>query len=135
MDLQLRREDIILVTGLIVAAVLNGVVWEVMSFGTAAEGWFRFVEAAAVLTALYGVYRARGLWGGEVARSLEVTSIGIITYMLSYIPHIGWHLADNPEVFGVPSNVWVGFFHGVSAVSFLIVGYGLFLFSESSKNL
>jgi len=135
MDLHINREDVILVTGLVLAAVLNGVIWHVMNFDTAAEGWFRFIEAGAVLTALYGVYRARGLWGGEVARSLEVTSIGIITYMLSYTPHIGWHIANNPAILGIQSEAWIGFFHGISAVSFLIVGYGLYLFAESSKNL
>lgn len=135
MNLHVTKEDYALVGGLLAAAVLNGFIWEVMSFGTAAESWFRFVEGAAVLTALYGVYRARGLWGGEVARSLEVTSIGIMTYMLTYIPHIGWHMADNPAFYGISKNIWVGFFHAISAVSFLIVGYGLYLFSESSKNL
>jgi hypothetical protein len=135
MNLNLTKEDVILVSGLILAAVLNGVIWHVMNFGTGAEGWFRFIEGAAVLTALYGIYRSRGLWGGEVARSLEVTSIGIIVYMLTYIPHIGWHVSGNPDLFGIPSAIWIGFFHAISAVSFLIVGYGLYLFSESSKQL
>ncbi|MFQ3308288.1 MAG: hypothetical protein ACI977_000518 [Candidatus Nanohaloarchaea archaeon] len=135
MELKTTREDVILITGLIAAAVLNGVIWNVMNFGVGAEAWFRFVEGAAVLTAFYGIYRSRGLWGGEVARSLEVTSLGIIVYLLTYIPHIGWHVSGNSASLGIPSGVWVGFFHGISAVSFLIVGYGLYLFSESSKQL
>lgn len=135
MELKTTREDVILIIGLIGAAVLNGVVWSVMGFGGGAEQWFRFVEGAAVLTALYGIYRARGLWGGEVARSLEVTSLGILIYMISYIPHIGFHVSKNPVTLGLPDNAWIGFFHAISAVSFLVVGYGLYLFSESSKNL
>lgn len=135
MNLNLTKEDIILISGLIVAAVLNGVIWHVMNFGTGAEAWFRFVEGAAVLAALYGAYRSRGLWGGEVARSLEVTSAGIIIYVITYIPHIGYHVSENPVLLGIPSAVWLGFFHGISAVSFLVVGYGLYLFSESSKQL
>lgn len=135
MELKTRKEDAVLILGLIGAAILNGVVWSVMGFGGSDEQWFRFVEGAAVLTALYGIYRSRGLWGGEVARSLEVTSIGILVYVISYVPHIGFHVSENPVTLGVPSSAWIGFFHGISAVSFLIVGYGLYLFSESSKNL
>jgi hypothetical protein len=99
------------------------------------------VEFASVLPVLAGIvfiYLSRSLWGGSVARYLEVMGAGLAIHMILFIPHIQWHIVGQIEgelapLLGQPPEFWYIFFHGMSLVAFLFVGYGFYLFYQESQ--
>lgn len=99
------------------------------------------IEFSSVLPVFVGlvfIYLSRRLWGGSVARYLEVMGIGLGIHMLLFIPHIQWHIIGEVEggltpLVGQPPEFWYIFFHGMSLAAFLFVGYGFYLFYQESQ--
>jgi len=128
----LESKDAAIVASILSLGVINGVSWHILGLDMAAESWFRWIEGGVILLTLAFLFRARGLWGGEIARSIDVITMGIAVYLIQYIPHIGYHIQEHPVWLGLGEGFWIGLFHGVSAASFLVVTYGIYLLSQAS---
>lgn len=128
MGLNLKPVDysIILVGALI--AVVAGFIGQSMNVTANIEVYTRFIVGGAITVTLTLIWMARNAWDGELARYLEIIGAGLFILMMSWIPHIGWHMAGSPERFGLNPSFWVSFFHILTAVTFLIIGYGFYQF-------
>jgi uncharacterized membrane protein YfcA len=113
--------------GLLVA-IIGGVIGHLFSITVEAELYTRFIASGAIIVSIYFVHRARSAWDGELARYLEIIGAGFIVLMLSWVPHIGWHIRGQPEILGLSASFLIGLFHTLAAVTFLIVGYGFYRF-------
>lgn len=87
----------------------------------------------AVFIGLYAIYKGRSLYGGEVARNLEIIALGFLLFMVSYIPHTLWHVMGFPDALGPDWSIfssawWTGFFHIGAIAFFLISTYGFYRF-------
>lgn len=96
------------------------------------------VEFSSVIPVFVGIvfiYLSRSIWGGKIARYLEIIGAGLAVHMLLFIPHIQWHITGQtqggmPPLMGQPPGFWYVFFHGMSLVAFLFIGYGFYLFYQ-----
>lgn len=127
----MEREDYYVLGGAFVLAVLGGILGHVMGWTQATENTLRFFTAGAILLGLIGLYRNIPHLEGVFARNMEMIGIGTATFLISWLPHIGWHLEQRPEIFGLNPGFWAGLFHSWNAVSFLIISYGIYLFHRS----
>jgi hypothetical protein len=62
---------------------------------------------------------------------MEIVGIGTAFFLVSWLPHIGWHVEQRPEMLGLAKGFWTGFFHSWNAVSFLVITYGIYRFYRS----
>jgi len=92
-----------------------------------------FLIAPAGLISIYYIYEATHVWGGEVTRYLTFMGIGIAVFILNILPHIIWHMSENPALLGLDSSFWYIFFHGGIALGFVYMTYGFYLFRETGK--
>lgn len=143
MALNMERKDYAVVGGGIALAVAVGAFFLAMEAGPAMEQTFRWITGLAIAGAVVVIYKARDLWGGEIARSLEIIASGLVMFMLQWIPHIQWHQigaaqavqggSPMPAWFGVPGPWWLGFWHGLGLAAFLIIGYGFYTLWKAGK--
>jgi hypothetical protein len=92
-----------------------------------------------VVAGLIAIYKGREGYGGLVARNLEIIGIGLGLFIVTYIPHVLWHIFGlmnqnplGPSWVGLTKAWWAGFFH-IGAISFfLISSYGFYLFWSES---
>ncbi len=89
----------------------------------------------AVLAALVAIYRGRELYGGEIARNLELVGLGFFLFMITYVPHTVWHVIGltnqnplGPAWVGMSGAWWAGFFHVGAFMYFIISSYGFYRF-------
>ncbi len=89
----------------------------------------------AVLGALIAIYKGRDLYGGEIARNLEIVGLGFFLFMITYVPHTVWHVVGltnqnplGPEWIGMSGAWWAGFFHVGAFMYFIISAYGFYRF-------
>lgn len=101
--------------------------------GMVLEMWLDRLTVVIIFAGLLAIYKARGLWGGEVARNLELIGAGLAGYMLVYLPHIHWHIAESPAWLGMDPNFWFGFFHMIQAAAFFLASYGFYEFWQTGK--
>jgi len=126
--LHLKAEDYQVIAAGVLLGVFGGVIGHVYSVGIRAELYTRVAVSLAILVALYCIYQARTAWGGDLARYLEIIGAGLVLFMLTWIPHIEWHIQGSPVLFGLSSGFWLGFFHALTASTFLITAYGFYRF-------
>lgn len=131
MDLALKEDDYYFLGGVSVIVVLGAILGHVMGWTQATENILRFFTGAAILLGLVGLYRNVPQLDGVFARNMEMIGIGTATFLVSWLPHIGWHLQQRPSLFGLNTGFWAGLFHTWNAVSFLIISYGIYLFHKS----
>lgn len=124
-----------LILGGVVVSVLAGVLGQLGLVSVQAETMIGYATAIVIVPGIYFIYRARNLWGGHVARYLELIGLGMAVHMLLWIPHIWWHLqgmatADGlpPAMLGLDPAFWYIFFHGFSLAAFGFMTYGFYLF-------
>lgn len=96
------------------------------------ENYTRFVMSAVVLSAVFFIHRAVQSWAGEFARYLELIGAGLSLVLVTWVPHIGWHVSGQPPMLGVGPGFWLTFFHGLNLMGFIIVAYGFYLFWKRS---
>lgn len=128
MKLHLKRPDYMVIGGGVLGAVLAGVLGHLLAAPPSIEVYTRFMTAFAILVSVYFIYRARQVWEGNLARYLEIIGLGLTALMVSWVPHIGWHLKGMPPWLGIAPGGWIAFYHILTAVTFFIVGYGFYLF-------
>jgi hypothetical protein len=97
-----------------------------------------FSSVIPVFAGLVFIYLSRSIWGGKIARYLEIIGAGLAVHMLLFIPHIQWHITGQteggmPPLIGQPPGFWYMFFHGMSLVAFLFIGYGFYLFYQEAQ--
>ncbi len=134
MGLNLKRNDYLVVAGLALAAVAAGMVS--LSLGEGARVVEMVIDYAAmfiIVASLGVVYKARELWGGEVSRALELIGAGLAVYMLTYLPHINWHIGGGGALGPVPGSFLYGFFHALTLSTFVLAGYGFYTLWQSGK--
>lgn len=92
-------------------------------------------SAVAVILALVAIYKGRSKYGGLTAKNLEIIGFGLAIFIVTYIPHIFWHIFGlmnqnplGPGWLGFTESWWVGFFHVGAIMFFLISSYGFYLF-------
>jgi hypothetical protein len=136
MNLNLERNDYLVIAGSIVIPLLGGI----LSMGIESQMTMAYIIIAmtiaaglAIIAAVAAIYKGRGMYGGDVARYLELIAIGFILFILSYIPHTLWHVMGLPEALGpgwglFSSAWWAGFYHIGAIMFFLISVYGFYLF-------
>ncbi|MDY6777030.1 MAG: hypothetical protein SVU32_00055, partial [Candidatus Nanohaloarchaea archaeon] len=123
-------------TSLIVA----GAAAYVVAIGTLAI-WGRppLPVVATVFFAIGFLWLARSRWGGDVGRYFEIVSVGLFIQLLTYVPHLSWHLkaaGKGPQAlpaWGMSSNFWYVFWHGAAAMSFAFIAYGFYLYWQSTE--
>lgn len=112
----------------ILLGIFGGIMGQIYQIGPEAELYTRYVVALSVFAALYCIYQARSSWGGDLARYLEIIGVGFILFMLLWVPHIEWHIKQMPTIFGLSRSFILGFFHTMTASTFLIAAYGFYRF-------
>lgn len=103
-----------------------------------AELWTALANAPIFLAASYFIWRFKDVWGGEIARYLTIASIGLVIQMLTWIPHILWHIEGLPSQFapsalGFSGGFWLMFFHLAGPVSLGITTYGFYMLSQVNE--
>ncbi|MFB6182849.1 MAG: hypothetical protein ABEI78_02165, partial [Candidatus Nanohaloarchaea archaeon] len=128
-DLDLKQIDFLFLGGslgalLIISYLLRTLGKNIMVI----EAYTRFIVTAIALAAIFFMYKAIKEWAGDLARYLQTIAIGIAILMISWIPHIGWHVKGMPPVMGMPPAFWLTFFHGLAIIGFGFQAYGYYLF-------
>jgi hypothetical protein len=132
MALNLERNDYLVVAGLAVLSVVAGFIS--LNFGgPAVEGIIDYISMFVIVASLAVIYKARELWGGEVSRALEIIGAGLAVYMITYLPHINWHLSGGGNLGPLPEMFLYGFFHALTMATFVLVGYGFYTLWQSGK--
>lgn len=132
MALNLERNDYLVIVGLFIVTLLAGFVSQNFG-GPAVEGIIDYISMFVIVASLAVVYKARDLWGGEVSRALELIGAGLAVYMITYLPHINWHMSGGGGLGPVPENFLYGFFHALTLATFVLVGYGFYTLWQSGK--
>lgn len=142
MSLNMERNDYIailatLLVPLVAAFALRGLSGNealvLLTMGTTV------LAGLGVVGALIAIYKGREGYGGQVARNLEIIGMGLALFILTYIPHVVWHIFGlmnqnplGPGWIGLTEAWWAGFFHIGAIAFFLISSYGFYLFWEES---
>lgn len=145
MSLHMKRNDYLLIVGAVgIAAVLGWLVRGISDIETIAMLTIVLTIGAgiAVLGTLVAIYKGKKLYGGTIARNLEVIAIGLILFIVSYLPHVTWHVIglaqDNPlgpTWLLLSKSWWTGFYHFGALMFFLISVYGFYLFWKFGNEL
>jgi hypothetical protein len=93
-----------------------------------------WIPKATIIMIIIGIgfsYLARDLWGGQIARRLEVIGTGFLIYALIWWPHKEmWHSAGEPAWLAISPGAWQTGFHLMTVTAFGVVSYGFYLFSN-----
>lgn len=122
-------EDYIIVFGGITVAIMGGLLRHMYVL----EGnVIYFLTLLVLLAAPVSIYFGKKVWGGEVGRTFELVSIGLVCVMVNRIPQITYNLT-NWNILGLSVRFWAGFFNFLGAVGFAIVSYGFYRFWKVAK--
>lgn len=116
-------------------------------FRTAGQGelinlilYTAYAAGIGLVVGLLAVYKGRSRYGGKIGQALEVVSIGLTLFMVSYIPHVKWHIAGLPDSpigpgwYQFTAEWWTGFFHFGAIMFFFIASYGFYIFWDISRS-
>lgn len=127
------KKDYAVITGVVIFGLLGGLVGHFLDLPVSIEDSTRFVTGLAILAGLYSLKNNIPGKKGSYARNLELLGLGTASFLISWLPHIGWHMSSNPTMLGLSVGFWTGLYHTWNAVSFLVIAYGLFLFYQSTR--
>lgn len=117
--------------GVLLAAISGGLAYAGI-IGLKAEMLLGYLPGLAAPAAAVFAWKARSLWGGDVARYLEIIIAGLLIQFVVYDIHLYWHfqeiLSGALPVWGMSAVFWRAIFHGLSALSFILIAYGFYLF-------
>lgn len=131
MGLALKEMDYYFLGGALLLVLIGAVLGHLMGWTQQTELILRFVTGGAIILGLVSLYRNLPHLEGVFARNMEMIGIGTAIFLISWLPHIGWHLQQRPSILGLNPGFWAGLFHSWNAVSFLIMSYGIYLFHKS----
>ncbi|MFB6180925.1 MAG: hypothetical protein ABEJ93_03535 [Candidatus Nanohalobium sp.] len=123
------RKDYAIMTGGLTIAVLGGVARQV---GLISSSVTQLITLLVLITAPVSIYSGRKLWGGEVAKNMELVAIGLGAVILHRIPELLWGSKFLAQL-GLSDPFWKGFFNFLGAVGFAIVSYGFYGFWKVAK--
>lgn len=137
----LSREDVLLIAGTVLFAVLSGVIFApITDHGTlhVVDRFTNFLILAMVLAMLVPLVRASQYWGGEIGRNLQIVALGLLFFVASIVPHVEWHVRGAPQplgpaMMGLSSAWWAGFFHVLTIVSWIVIIYGFYRFWQLAR--
>lgn len=150
MELYLRTRDYLLLTAGVLASILSGLVLDVL-FGPsptindviAIELWASAATVAIIGGGFLALVKTSQEWGGAMGRGIQIVGAGTLIEMIIFIPHVHWHLISEKlameggavvaDWFMLSGLWWTGFFHILTAVGFMIIGYGFYLMYVSVK--
>lgn len=125
MSLHLRQEDYIAVLTVFVASLAVGLVRYVLG-----DIGLEMVEAAGPVILLAGgyfLYRSSRSWQKELARYLEIITLGIVMFAAAWTYQILGTAQNLLEIIGRPIIFLTGFFHPLAVGSVILISYGIFL--------
>lgn len=106
--------------------------------------WPRIVEILGdILTGIFGlvavyfIYKASDMLGGDIARYISIMGVGLAYYSITLIPHVYGHFTAGSGAGAMigPFKV-LAFFMGQHVASiwvFVMIAYGLYLFWQGGK--
>lgn len=96
-----------------------------------AANWIPKLTIIVILVGIFFSHLAKDLWGGQIARRLEVIASGFLIYAMIWWPHkVIWHTAGEPGWLGIAPGAWQTGFHLMTVAAFGVVSYGFYLFSK-----
>jgi len=108
--------------------VLAGFWSQLMGIGTQIDAFIDFFTVLALLGSVTFIYLARDLLGGEIARNLEITGLGLFLYVVIYWASYTWSSVGGPAWLGVQAPAWDVFFSTATLVTFGFIAYGFYRF-------
>ena len=127
-----KRKDYLFISGAILLGVFGGIIGHLQRWPVTIENYTSILTSAAIALGLHSLFRNIQGKKGSYARNLEILGIGSASFLVSWMPHIVWHMADNPAWLNLKIGFWTGFFHTWNTISFLIIAYGMYLFYKST---
>lgn len=131
----LHKNDKYLIGVGLLLSIIGGVMGQLDMVSIEQELMLSYVAFLPIIPALIFIWLARDLWGGHVARYLELIGIGLGIHLVLWVPHIRWHiLAEHspdltpPAWLGFDAPFWYVFYHGFSLLAFALMTYGFYLF-------
>lgn len=131
MALTFNGKDYYALAACLIIMFFGGMAGHVMGWTQSTESAIRFMTATSILLGLIALRRNLPALDGEYARNMEMVGIGTAYFLISWLPHIGWHVEQRPEILGLSRGFWTGIFHSWNAVSFLVITYGIYRFHKS----
>jgi hypothetical protein len=106
--------------------------------------WPRIVEMLGdILTGIFGlvavyyIYKASDMLGGDIGRYISIMGVGLAYYSITLVPHVYGHFMAGAGVGAMvgPVKVLALFMwqHIASIWVFVLIAYGLYLFWKGGK--
>jgi len=132
----LEKKDKYLIGTGVALGLIAAVIGQLGILGMKAEMMLTYLMVAPILPGIYFLYKARSLWGGDIARYLDFIGAGLIINLVLFPVHMNWHFAaQSAEAaflsWGISPSFWYMFFHGLAGYSFAMLAYGFYLFYQS----
>jgi hypothetical protein len=136
---KLEKKDWYLLTPGIVLGFIAAVLGQLGIIGLSVEQILTYLMVVPIIPGIYFLYKARSLWGGDIARYLDFIGVGLLVNLVLFPIHMNWHFASQEATaqflaWGISPNFWYVFFHGLTGYSFAMLAYGFYLFYESGAN-
>jgi hypothetical protein len=121
---KMDREDYAIIFGGIAIAILGGILRHLYILD---GGAIYLLTLVVILTAPISIYSGKKVWGGEMAKNMELVAIGLGAVIINRIPQVVYQI-NALDFFGLSIRFWAGFFNFLGAVGFAIVSYGFYKF-------
>jgi hypothetical protein len=129
MSLHLKRRDYYAIAAFLIISVISGFLMELVE-GEALislhDATF-YIPGPALIIGLTFIHFAREKYGGVIARNLEVVGAGIGLLAVFWVAYAGFFAAGFPA-WGVTPAFWTTFLSTAIVTTFLVTGYGFYLF-------
>lgn len=129
MGLHLERHDYYAVTGFLVISVVSGFLIDLFqnSAVISLHDITFYVPAVALFAGLGFIYFAREKYGGEIARSLEITGTGVGLLGIFWLLYAGMFASGFPA-WGISPAFWAAFLGTGVVTTFMLTAYGFYTF-------
>lgn len=102
------------------------------------EYYTSIIMTVLILLGVFFIYKAGTTWAGDFARYLSIMGGGFLLLLISWMPHIHWHMVKKgplgPPWMGLNPSFWLNFFHLVTALGFGVMTYGFYLFWKEMEH-
>jgi len=100
------------------------------------EYYTSIIMTLLMLLGIFFIYKAGTTWAGDFARYLSIMGGGFLLILISWMPHIHWHMVGlqpgvsgiGPTWLSIHPTFWLNFFHLITAMGFGVMTYGFYLF-------